>query len=93
MSTSYHPQTDGLTERFHRSVEQILRCYCSSKQNNWCLMLSQAEYALNATYQEGISNIPFKVVYGFNPTLPLDTIINNHKVPAVADVVAARRSI
>ena len=29
LSTSYHPQTDGLTERFHRSIEQVLRCYCS----------------------------------------------------------------
>jgi hypothetical protein len=33
LSTAYHPQTDGLTERFHRSVEQILRCYCSGVQD------------------------------------------------------------
>jgi hypothetical protein len=56
-------------------------------------MLSQCEYALNSTYQDGISNVPFKVVFGFNPTLPLDTTMNNLKVPAVADVVAARLSV
>lgn len=27
MSSAYHPQTDGLTERFHRSIEQVLRSY------------------------------------------------------------------
>ena len=27
LSSGYHPQTDGQSERFHRSIEQILRCY------------------------------------------------------------------
>lgn len=31
MSTAYHPQTDGLTERFHRSIEQVLRSYVGAK--------------------------------------------------------------
>ena len=30
ISSSYHPETDGLTERFHRSVEQVLRNYVLS---------------------------------------------------------------
>ncbi len=30
MSTAYHPQNDGLTECYHRSIEQVLCCYCSS---------------------------------------------------------------
>jgi hypothetical protein len=30
VSSSYHPQTDGLTERFHRSIEQVLRNYVLS---------------------------------------------------------------
>ena len=49
MSTSYHPQTDGLSERYHRSVEQILRCYCSHQQEHWCTYLSQCEFALNSS--------------------------------------------
>ncbi len=49
LSTSYHPETDGLTEHFHRTVEQVLRCYCSSQQSKWCVLLSQCEFALNNT--------------------------------------------
>ena len=50
LSTAYHPQTDGLTERFHRSVEQVLRCYCSGMLDQWCTLLSQCEFALNSTF-------------------------------------------
>src|SRR3954470_5102000 len=35
MSTSFHPQTDGQTERTNRTLEQILRNYVSYKQDNW----------------------------------------------------------
>ena len=32
LSTAYHPQTDGLTERFHRLIELVLHCYCTPLQ-------------------------------------------------------------
>ncbi len=72
LSTSYHPQTDGLTERYHRSVEQILRCYCSSQQSSWCTLLSQCEFALNSNVQDSHQLVPFEIVFGRAPTLQLD---------------------
>jgi transposase InsO family protein len=39
MSIAYHPQTDGQSERFNRSIEQVLRCYCSPRQEDWDLCL------------------------------------------------------
>lgn len=35
MSTAYHPETDGQTERTNQSLEQYLRHYINSAQNNW----------------------------------------------------------
>ena len=35
ISTAYHPQTDGASERTNQSLEQYLRLYCSTKQNSW----------------------------------------------------------
>ena len=76
MSSSYHPQTDGLTERYHRTVEQVLRCYCSHQQDLWCTYLSQCEFAINTSISESHQQIPFQVVYGFTPALPIDHTIN-----------------
>src|ERR1700688_3683798 len=35
MSTAYHPQTDGQTERANRTIEDILRAYVNTQQNDW----------------------------------------------------------
>lgn len=77
MSTAYHPQTDGLTERFHRSVEQVMRCYCSGQQEKWCTLLSQCEFALNSTYQTAVNDVPLKVVFGFTPRVPVDISLDS----------------
>ncbi len=72
LSTAYHPQTDGLTERYHRSIEQVLRCHCYFQQEKWCEFLSQSEFALNSTVADAHGLSPFEVVYGFVHALPLD---------------------
>ncbi len=92
MSTSYHPQTDGLTERFHRSVEQILRCYASYEQSSWCLLLSQCEFALNATVQDSHGAIPFEVVYGCVPAMPLDLALPLQSQSA-SDIIQHRADV
>jgi hypothetical protein len=36
MSSSFHPQTDGQTERANRTLEEMLRHYVGYKQDDWC---------------------------------------------------------
>lgn len=45
-STAYHPETDGLTERVHRTIEQLLRCICE-KERDWEDKLPLAEMFYN----------------------------------------------
>jgi len=45
MSTAYHPQTDGQTERINHVIESYLRSYCNYEQNDWASMVAMAEYA------------------------------------------------
>ncbi|SPO42316.1 related to Gag-pol polyprotein [Pseudozyma flocculosa] len=49
LSTAYHPQTDGQTERVNQVLEQYLRLYCSDEQDNWVDLLPTASFAYNNT--------------------------------------------
>jgi hypothetical protein len=46
LSTSYHPQTDGQTERINQVLQQYLRFYVDFKQENWVRLLPMAQYSL-----------------------------------------------
>ncbi len=52
MSTAYHPQTDGQTERMNRVLEDMLRHYVSPTQQDWDVHLPMVEFAINNAYQE-----------------------------------------
>ena len=58
MSTAFHPQTDGQTERLNQVIEAYLRAFVNYKQDNWSEILPMAEYAyINSTYMSmGISH-------------------------------------
>jgi hypothetical protein len=68
MSTAYHPQTDGSSERAIRTVSSILRAFVSSDQTDWSDKLPQVEFAINSTVSEATGHTPFELNYGFNPS-------------------------
>ena len=70
MSTSYHPQADGQSERTNRTLEDILRAFVPSRQTNWDQFLAAAEFAINNSWHQAISNTPFFVNSGRHPTTP-----------------------
>jgi len=67
LSTAFHPQTDGQTERTNATLEQYLRAYSNYQQDNWCKLLPMAEFTYNNGYQETIKHTPFCANYGMNP--------------------------
>ena len=67
MSTAYHPQTDGETERVNQELEAYLRIYCANNPNNWSAYLPIAEFAHNCRTHEAIKMTPFQAIYGYDP--------------------------
>ena len=71
MSTAYHPQTDGQTERMNRTLEDMLRAYVNYEQDDWDHYLTAAEIAINNSQQASTRFSPYYLNYGRHPTLPL----------------------
>lgn len=72
LSTSFHPQTDGQTERANQVLEQFLRCFINYQQDNWADLLPLAEFAYNNTIHTAIGCSPFFANYGLNPRMDLE---------------------
>lgn len=67
MSTAYHPQTDGQTERVNQCLEAYLRSMVFDKQKEWSRYLSLAEWWYNTTYHRATKITPFEALYGYPP--------------------------
>ena len=67
MSTSYHPQTDGQTERVNQCLEVYLRCFVHSCPTQWKQWLSLAEFWYNNSIHSATGKSPFLVLYGYEP--------------------------
>ena len=74
LSTAYHPQTDGQTERVHRTIEQILRSYVHTNHDQWLEHLSLAEFSYNNNVHSSTEYSPFMANCGFDPRTPMDLI-------------------
>jgi transposase InsO family protein len=63
-SSTYHPQTDGQTERVNQTLEDMLRACALQCGRGWDKSLSYAEFSYNNSYQESLKMSPFEVLYG-----------------------------
>lgn len=84
MSSSYHPQTDGQTERVNQCLETYLRCSVHSCPKNWYKWLFLAEYRYNTNFHSALGRTPYEVIYG---TLPREfgvTQVDSSTVPDLA---------
>ena len=79
MSTAYHPQTDGQTERANRTLEEMLRSRVNFQQTDWDEHLSAAELATNNAVNASTGFTPFYLNYGQQVQLPLDQAIAAHR--------------
>ncbi|GJV56616.1 putative reverse transcriptase domain-containing protein [Tanacetum coccineum] len=64
MSTTYHPQMNGQSERIIQTCEDMLRAYISDSSGSWGVHLPLAEFLYNNSYHSSIRCAPFEVWYG-----------------------------
>uniref|UniRef100_A0A9J8B026 Gypsy retrotransposon integrase-like protein 1 n=1 Tax=Cyprinus carpio carpio TaxID=630221 RepID=A0A9J8B026_CYPCA len=69
LSSGYHPQTNGQTERKIQEIGRYLRSYCHQYQDSWSRYLPWAEYAQNSLRQSTTGLTPFQCILGFQPPL------------------------
>jgi hypothetical protein len=70
-SSTYHPQTDGQTERVNQILEVMLRVCALKDKKSWDKCLMYAEFSYNNSYQESMTMSPFEVLYERNCRTPL----------------------
>lgn len=67
LSSAYHPETNGQTERFNQSMKQYLRCYVLSSPSSWVNSLPLAEFAYNNAVHSSSGVSPFFTNFGQHP--------------------------
>ncbi|CDJ50411.1 hypothetical protein EBH_0033500 [Eimeria brunetti] len=83
MSSSYHPQTDGQTERVNRTLEQMLRTYIQADEREWEGLLPALELAYNTTSHSSTELSPFEIMIGENPLTAADLDIVGALAPTL----------
>ena len=87
-TTAYHPQTDGLVERFHRTLTDMLSKTVETHGRDWDERLPYVLFAYRASLQESTKESPFFLLYGRDPRLPTETTLSpqpNHQCVELDD--------
>jgi Integrase zinc binding domain/Integrase core domain len=86
LSTAYHPQTDGTTERVNQGIKAYLAIYCHSHPETWKKNLATLEFTHNNRRHADRPKTSFEIIQGESPkALPLT--YENTKFPSIDDKV------
>jgi hypothetical protein len=66
LSSTYHLQTNGQTERVNQCLESYLRCMAFMEPKKWSAWLTLAEWWYNTNYNTSLQTTPFQALYGYS---------------------------
>jgi hypothetical protein len=86
LSTAFHPQTDGQTERVNQTLKHYLRCFVADNQIIWPNLLKSAEFACNNATSATTGVSPFQALMGYSPDFQqrFEGETSHGEVPAVS---------
>ncbi|XP_020092846.1 uncharacterized protein LOC109713256 [Ananas comosus] len=93
MSSAYHPETDGQTERVNRCLETYLRCLCFQHPKKWHSWLALAEWWYNTSFHSSIGMTPYEALYGYPPPNYLVTSITSSTSPEFREWAKEREGL
>jgi len=88
LTTAFHPQSDGTTERFNQEIEAYLGIYCSSNPTDWHKKIGTMEFTHNNRRHSDRTKTSFELMFGNSP-LAIPTAFEHTKFPAVEDKLKA----
>ena len=97
LSSAFHPESQGVLERFHSTLKSTMKKYCAETGREWDVGLPFLLMAVRESVQESLGFSPNELVFGHSVRGPLrvlrDRLLLNPNVPAsnVLDYVSAFR--
>ncbi|XP_078250271.1 uncharacterized protein LOC144589471 [Pogona vitticeps] len=76
-TTAYHPESNGLTEKFNGTLMRMIRAYLAENPNNWDQKLQSLLFAYRSVPQASTGFSPFELLFGRKVKGPLDLIKQN----------------
>ena len=99
-TTAYHPQTDGLVERFNNTLAEAISSFLSSNQQDWDVYLPAIHFAYRTSPSVTTGDSPFYLLYGREPHLQpdvsllpatqLSASVNEHRARIVSQIETAQ---
>ena len=85
-TSSYHPQTDGLVEKFNSTLIGMVAKVAEQSSKDWDRHFPFLLFAYRASVQESTKESPFFLLYGRDPRIPSESVLNQPSSPYMVDV-------
>jgi hypothetical protein len=82
-TTAYHPQTNGLTERFNKTMVDMLRKYLIDGYEDWEEMLGHVAFAYRHSVNSSTHETPYFLNHGRDAVMPIDNFLTPHSTEPI----------